>query len=545
MNIVLPSLGDIDEVEVTEICVAVGDDVGSEDPIIVIESDKASMEVPAGGAGTVVELHIAVGDRLVEGAVIGVLTALASAQGHAEIVEPPPEKTPAAPSSVEPSDVIEQVVAPIFEPQTVQILVPDLGDIEQVEVIEVAAKAGAEVTPGDLLVVLESDKASMEIPAEVTGRLLEVSVAVGDQVVAGSLLALAEISGAQADTKSETNASAGESEMPLVPAPAAPSTIAPKPEVSADLPSGPSPAGRRQVYAGPATRRLAREIGVILEQVAGSGKRGRVTKDDVKAWAKARLNQPAAAPALSGEGIPPLPVVDFSKFGDIEEIPLSRIQKQVAVNMHRSWVNIPHVTQHAQADIDDLEAFRQSLKVEAQGRGVKLSPLPFIIKAVCHTLSEHAKLNGSVSADGEHLVLKHFINIGIAVDTPDGLVVPVIRGADQLGIWALAEQAQTLADKARNKKLALDDLSGGTFTISSLGALGGTGFTPIINAPEVGILGIGQAALQPIWQGEGFAPRLQLPLSLSYDHRVINGTDGGRFVVTLTQMLADIRRLVL
>lgn len=299
------------------------------------------------------------------------------------------------------------------------------------------------------------------------------------------------------------------------------------------------------VYAGPATRRLAREIGVQLRQVTGTGNRGRITKDDVKAWAKVRLNEPTFVAGPGASGLPELPTVDFGKFGDIEEVPLSRIQKQVAANMHRSWVNIPHVTQHAEANIEDLEAFRQTMKAEAQARGIKLSPLPFIIKAVCQTLQTHPKLNGSVSADGEHLVFKSYINVGIAVDTPDGLVVPVIRGADRLGIWALAEKAQELAEKARSKKLALDDLSGGSFTISSLGALGGTGFTPIINAPEVAILGVGKSVVKPIWQHDGFAPFLHLPLSLSYDHRVINGTDGGRFMVTLTELLGDIRRLAL
>jgi pyruvate dehydrogenase E2 component (dihydrolipoamide acetyltransferase) len=257
------------------------------------------------------------------------------------------------------------------------------------------------------------------------------------------------------------------------------------------------------------------------------------------------LNEPASVAGPGSAGLPALPTVDFGKFGEIEEVPLSRIQKQVAANMHRSWVNIPHVTQHAEANIADLEVFRQTMKAEAQARGVKLSPLPFIIKAVCHTLQAHPKLNGSVSANGELLVLKSYINVGIAVDTPDGLVVPVIRGADQLGIWALAEKAQELAEKARSKKLALDDLSGGSFTISSLGALGGTGFTPIINAPEVAILGVGKSVVKPIWQNDGFAPSLHLPLSLSYDHRVINGTDGGQFMVTLTELLGDIRRLAL
>jgi pyruvate dehydrogenase E2 component (dihydrolipoamide acetyltransferase) len=540
LNIVLPSLGDIDEVEVTEICVAVGDVVGAEDSVIVIESDKASMEVPAGHQGTVTELHISVGDMLSEGAVIGSLSESEEATTAESAAEPAPQdaRVESEPEQ-SPNDAID--AAPAGGQQTVQILVPDLGDIEQVEVIEVAGQPGTVVSPGDLLVVLESDKASMEIPIEVSGMLLEINVAVGDQVSAGSLLALARLDAPQ-QPPTETAAQLETAPQP-VPS-ASPATEAKPPQDSSPSQSRRS-GGDATVYAGPATRRLAREIGVPLKQVLGSGNRGRVTKDDVKAWAKAKLNQPANSPSSGSSALPALPEVDFTKFGSVEEVPLSRIQKQVAANMHRSWVNIPHVTQHAQADIDDMELFRQSMKAEAQTRGVKLSPLPFIIKAVCHALAAHPKLNGSVSADGENLVFKHYINVGIAVDTPEGLVVPVLRGADQLGIWALAEKAQELAEKARTKKLALDDLSGGTFTISSLGALGGTGFTPIINAPEVAILGVGQSGVQPVWRGEGFEPRLQLPLSLSYDHRVINGTDGGHFMVTLAELLGDIRLLTL
>ncbi|MBL6709024.1 MAG: dihydrolipoyllysine-residue acetyltransferase [Pseudomonadales bacterium] len=541
MNIVLPSLGDIEEVEVTEICVAVSDVVGADDPIIVIESDKASMEVPAGNAGTIVEISVALGDQLGEGAIIGKLDT-ASTEGADSAAGPTSQQSDDTgnPSAAKDSEPSEQ--ARVGGQQVVQISVPDLGDIDEVEVIEVAAIAGSQVAPGDLLVVLESDKASMEIPAEVTGVLLEVNVAVGDQVSAGSLLATASIEGALQDDVMAEDCPSQEGET-LAAAPSQPAAAMPEPASEDNM--APAAAAGRQIYAGPATRRLAREIGVPLEQVEGSGNRGRVTKDDVKAWAKARINQPAMTSTPVTSGIPHVPAVDFAKFGDVEEQPLTRIQKQVALNMQRSWLNIPHVTQHANADIEDLESFRQSIKVEAQNQGIKLSPLPFIIKAVCQTLAAHPKLNGSLSADGENLVVKHYTNIGIAVDTPEGLVVPVIRGADQLGILALAGKAQELAEKARSKKLALDDLSGGTFTISSLGNIGGTGFTPIINAPEVAILGVGKSVIQPVWQEGAFEPRLQLPLSLSYDHRVINGVDGGNFMVTLTALLADIRRLAL
>lgn len=547
MNILLPSLGDIDEVEVTEICVAVGDSVNADDSVIVIESDKASMEVPAGGNGTITEIQVQLGDRLSDGAIIGVL----AESDAADLPSSPEPEAAAAPEPTGPA-VAETASQPAGKEnaqeaatalQTVQILVPDLGDIEQVEVIEVAAQAGATVSPGDLLVVLESDKASMEIPAEITGELLEISVSVGDQVSSGSLLAVAQIAGSASAEPASAVVTSPAAEQILANEAPAPTQVAVAPPVPTPAPAAPS--STAAIYAGPATRRLAREIGVRLEDVQGSGNRGRITKDDVKQWAKTRLTQAPSAVQQGSVGIAPLPIVDFAKFGEIDEVPLSRIQKQVAANMQRSWQNIPHVTQHGQADIDDLEAFRLQMKAQAESRGIKLTPLPFIIKAVCHALAQHPKLNGSVGADGEHLVYKRYTNIGIAVDTPDGLVVPVIRGADQLGIWALAEKAQELADKARTKKLALDDLSGGTFTISSLGPIGGTGFTPIINAPEVAILGVAKATVQPVWQGEAFQPRLQLPLSLSYDHRVINGTDGGNFMATLTELLADIRRLTL
>ena len=446
MNIVLPSLGDIDEVEVTEICVTVGDVVSAEDTIIVIESDKASMEVPAGHQGTVTELHISVGDMLSEGAAIGSLSESEEATTAESAAEPAPQdaRVESEPEQ-SPNDAI--VAVPASGQQTVQILVPDLGDIEQVEVIEVAGQPGTVVSPGDLLVVLESDKASMEIPIEVSGTLLEINVAVGDQVSAGSLLAMAQV---EIQLTSDTEMAAQPESVPEAALAGTPANAA-KPSQDASPSQLRRSGNDATVYAGPATRRLAREIGVPLEHVSGSGNRGRITKDDVKAWAKAKLNQAANTPSSLGSALPVLPEVDFAKFGSVEEEPLSRIQKQVAANMHRSWVNIPHVTQHAQADIDDLELFRHSMKAEAQTRGVKLSPLPFIIKAVCHTLAAHPKLNGSVSADGENLVLKHYINVGIAVDTPEGLVVPVIRGADQLGIWALAERHRSWQRKPAPK----------------------------------------------------------------------------------------------
>ncbi|MGK0223680.1 MAG: pyruvate dehydrogenase E2 component (dihydrolipoamide acetyltransferase), partial [Limisphaerales bacterium] len=328
-------------------------------------------------------------------------------------------------------------------------------------------------------------------------------------------------------------------EVPVVNADSVPSTPIGPQETQ---PSAPLKAASSQVYAGPATRRLARELGVDLSQVEGSGQRKRIVKDDVKAFVKNQLTQKAS---VTGVGLPAVASIDFAKFGEVELVKLSRIRQRGADNLHRSWVNLPHVTQHDEADISDLEDFRKALKSQAEERGVRLTPLAFIVKTVCKALQEHPEFNSSLHDDRQHLVVKNYINIGMAVDTPEGLVVPVIRGADSKDIWTLCEDIASLSEKARTKKLGLDDLSGGTFTISSLGSLGGTGFTPIVNAPEVAILGVAKMAIKPVWRDESFEPRKMLPLSLSYDHRVINGADGGRFMQRLTQLLGDIRHLAL
>jgi pyruvate dehydrogenase E2 component (dihydrolipoamide acetyltransferase) len=576
LDVRVPNLGDIDEVEVTELCVSVGDLVGENDPIIVIESDKASMEVPAGVAGVIQSFAISLGDVVGEGSLIAHISADAEEIGAESGTQKPSvdeSKTEAltadvgAPASV--SDVAASTAdeSPSSKNQRkdLDVLVPDLGDIDEVEVIEIGIAVGDSVSAGDLLLVLESDKASMEIPAEVGGVVMKLAVAVGDQVSAGSLIAviattdagnvaLVSENNAGPDSSSkETKHEPKEEKTESVDAKGATNAPTKKPEASpspAETAAASSSAVDKNIYAGPAVRRLARELGVDLAAITGTGNRGRLTKDDVKAYVKRQLKQESVgsgsgAGVTGGAGIPAVPEIDFSRFGEIDAVPLSRIQKQVAVNMHRSWLNVPHVTQHGKADITELEAFRKGLKPEAAARELSLTPLAFLVKACCHALEAYPKFNSSLHSDGSQIIVKKYVHIGIAVDTPGGLVVPVIRDANKMGIWQLCEAIGSLAEKARNKKLAMDDLSGGTFTISSLGAIGGTGFTPIVNTPEVAILGVANSAMEPVWEGAEFSPKLMLPLSLSYDHRVINGVDGGQFMLLLSQILGDIRRLAL
>ncbi len=574
MDVRVPNLGDIDEVEVTELCVSVGDLVGENDPIIVIESDKASMEVPAGVAGVIQSFAISLGDVVGEGSLIAHISVdteetVAESETQKLSVDESKTETPIAdvgsPASV--SDVAastaDESPSSTNQKKDLDVLVPDLGDIDEVEVIEIGIAVGDSVSAGDLLLVLESDKASMEIPAEVGGEVIKLAVAVGDQVSAGSLIAViattdagnvalvSENSAGLGSKSKQTKRESKEDKTESVDAKGATNAPTKKPEASpslAETAAASASAVDKNIYAGPAVRRLARELGVDLAAITGTGNRGRLTKDDVKIYVKSQLKQESAgsgAGVTGGAGIPAVPEIDFSRFGEIEAVPLSRIQKQVAVNMHRSWLNVPHVTQHGKADITELEAFRKGLKPEAAARELSLTPLAFLVKACCHALEAYPKFNSSLHSDGSQIIVKKYMHIGIAVDTPGGLVVPVIRDANKMGIWQLCEAIGSLAEKARNKKLAMDDLSGGTFTISSLGAIGGTGFTPIVNTPEVAILGVANSAMEPVWEGAEFSPKLMLPLSLSYDHRVINGVDGGQFMLLLSQILSDIRRLAL
>ena len=425
-----------------------------------------------------------------------------------------------------------------------EVGIPDIGDAEDVEVIEICVSSGDEVAENDALIVIESEKASMEVPAPFAGAVAEVLVALGDKLNTGDPVArvIAAEGGATPDADREV---AADREAAAVEDPEPPRDARPAPAPAAVAtptvaPPATSPSADATVYAGPAVRRLARELGVDLAQVAGSGVRGRIARDDVKAHVKQAL---ATAPAAAGPA--PMPAVDFSRFGEVEVVPLSRVQARGAANLHRAWQHVAHVTQHDDADVTDLEAFRATLKDEAALRGVKLSPLPFIVKACVIALGEHPRFNASLDPTATALIHKRYHRIGIAVDTEHGLVVPVVRDADRLGIFALAEEIGRLSAAARSRGLKPEELQGGTFTVSSLGALGGTGFTPIVNAPEVAILGVGRLATRPVWDGGAFAPRQLLPLSLSYDHRAINGAEAGRFVATVRTLLADLRRLAL
>ena len=424
------------------------------------------------------------------------------------------------------------------------VAIPDIGDAEDVEVIEICVAPGDAVAENDALIVIESDKASMEVPAPFAGLVGEILVALGDQVNAGDVILRMDATEAEQATADGT--ASGTEDIAATEDGASQSTEPPPNTAEAPLEPAPQPQatptatsdGAARVYAGPAVRRLARELGVDLVAVTGSGDHGRIVKDDVKAFVKQTL---AAPPA----GLAPLPQVDFSRFGPIEAAPLSRVRARGAANLHRSWQHVVHVTQHEDVDITDLEAFRASLRDEAGARNVKLTPLPFIVKACIHALKAHPQFNASLDASITSLILKRYYHVGIAVDTDDGLVVPVVRDADTLGTFDLAAEIERLSAAAREKKLKPDDLQGGSFTVSSLGAIGGTGFTPIVNAPEVAILGVARLDTRPLWNGAEFRPRKVLPLSLSYDHRAINGAEAGRFVADLRQLLEDIRRLAL
>ncbi|MCY3811548.1 MAG: 2-oxo acid dehydrogenase subunit E2 [Gammaproteobacteria bacterium] len=419
------------------------------------------------------------------------------------------------------------------------VLIPDIGDAEDVEVIEICVGVGDSVGENDALIVIESDKASMEVPAPFAGTVTEVLVALGDHVNTGDPIIRVDAAEAVAAPPPEpmqtpaAPVAVAEDASPATPEPV---VAAPAPAVEPRVVDGVG----AKVYAGPAVRRLARELGVDLTAVPGTGANGRIVKDDVKTFVKKVLNAPPTAPGLA-----PMPEIDFSRFGKIDTVPLSRIRARGAANLHRSWQHVVHVTQHDEADVTDLEAFRAAVRDEASGLGIKLTPLPFIVKASVHVLKRHPPFNASLDAAVTSLILKRYYNIGMAVDTDDGLVVPVIRNADALGIYELAEESTRLAAAAREGKLKPDEIQGASFTVSSLGAIGGTGFTPVVNAPEVAILGVARLATRPVWDGTAFRPREMLPLSLSYDHRAINGAEAGRFVTDLVATLGDIRRLAL
>ena len=537
-QVMVPDLSGAEDVDVIEVLVKVGDTIAEGDSLIALETDKASMEVPAPKGGVVKAVHISEGGKVNEGDLLldlEVAGAAPVAAPTAAAPAPASEPAPAAaPAAVPVSGGIESV------------LVPDLSGATDVDVIEVLVKEGDTLAEGDSLIALETDKASMEVPAPKGGIVKSMKIKEGDKVNEGDLLLELEVVGAAPAPAPAAEAPAAAAPAAAAPA-AAPAPAPAKAAASTDLVA--LEQKNRSVHAGPAVRAIAREFGVDLTLVSGSGRKGRIVKEDVQAYVKGALKKLAEAPAggtvTGGSGIPAIPAVDFSKFGEIEKVKLGKIDKITRDNMSRCWLNIPHVTQFDDADITELEAFRKEMKEEAAKQGVKLTPLPFLIKAAAVCLSRHQKFNASLDADGEHIVYKKYVNIGIAVDTPNGLMVPVIKDADKKSIYELSTEANELAGKAKDRKLKPNEMQGACFTISSLGGIGGTGFTPIVNAPEVAILGVSKADIKPRWNGKEFEPRLMLPLCLSYDHRAINGGDAGRFLTEMNGLLSDVRRLLL
>ncbi|BBF02042.1 TPA: pyruvate dehydrogenase complex dihydrolipoyllysine-residue acetyltransferase [Haemophilus influenzae] len=540
-QIQIPDIGS-DEVTVTEVMVNVGDTISVDQSIINVEGDKASMEVPAPEAGVVKEILVKVGDKVSTGTPMLVLEAAGTA---------PVADAPTAPAADEPTAPVV-ATAPTAS-AIVEVNVPDIGG-DEVNVTEIMVAVGDTITEEQSLITVEGDKASMEVPAPFGGVVKEILVKSGDKVSTGSLIMRFEVPGAAPAASASDSASA-----PQAAAPAAAAT-AQAPQSNNNV-SGLSQeqveASTGYAHATPVIRRLAREFGVNLDKVKGTGRKGRIVKEDIEAYVKTAVKayESGATAQATGNGVAngaglgllPWPKVDFSKFGEIEEVELSRINKISGANLHRNWVIIPHVTHFDKADITDLEAFRkeQNALAEKQKLGVKITPVVFIMKAVAKALEAYPRFNSSITEDAQRLILKKYINIGVAVDTPNGLVVPVFKNVNKKGIIELSRELMEVSKKAREGKLTASDMQGGCFTISSLGGIGTTHFAPIVNAPEVAILGVSKSSMEPVWNGKEFAPRLILPMSLSFDHRVIDGADGARFISYLGSVLADLRRLVM
>lgn len=574
----VPDIGSSDPVDVIEVSVKKGDSVEAEDTIVVLESDKASLEVPCPKAGTVLELKVKAGDQVKEGDPLLELDVAGEDGGEADIAaEAAPTEESVADEQAGRSDFSRENdsadndgadAAPAPKGGTRTVPAPDLGDIDEAEIIEINVAEGDSVEAEQTILVIESDKASLEVPCPEAGTVKKLLVKVGDKIGTGTdLLELETAGGGQSDGSDgeEKSSDKGASEKPAEKKEAS-EKAASKQDGAAkssgprksDLDEKPSEAGRQNVppetpersqgkpsasvHAGPAVRKLARETGIDLADVAPSGPKERILKEDVHALIKQRLENP---PAAAGGGAPDLPEIDFSEFGPVERQELNKLRKVAARNLHRSWVTIPHVTQFDEADITELEAFRKSQNKALEKEGVKLTMLAFLVKACANALREFPRFNSSLEVSGEALIMKDYVHIGIAVDTPNGLVVPVIRDADKKGLKDIALEMGELAGKARDRKLSPADMKGATFSISSLGGIGGTAFTPIVNWPEVAILGVSRSDTKPVWDGKAFQPRLTLPLSLSYDHRVIDGADAARFTSYLSQLLSDMRRALL
>jgi len=531
IDIKVPDIGDYKDIPVIEVLVKAGDQIEKEQSIVVLESDKATMDVPSSHSGVVKEVKVKIGDNLSQGSVVITLeegSATTAAPAQASAATPAPASPPASGS------------API------EIKVPDIGDYKDVPVIEVLVKAGDRVEKEQSIVVLESDKATMDVPSSYSGVVKEVKVKIGDNLSQGSVVLIL-----QADSSGSVAAPAAAPVAPTAPV-SKPAAVEP-PVVRAPAPppiSNPAPVVDASLsHASPSVRKFARELGVTVHQVKGSGPKGRITQEDVQAFVKAAMSGGAGSPAASSGGslgglnLIPWPKVDFAKFGEIERQPLNRIKKMTAANLGRNWVMIPAVTYHEDADVTDLEAFRVETNKDNEKKGVKITMLAFLMKAAVAALKKHPEFNSSL--DGDDLILKKYFNIGFAADTPTGLVVPVIKNVDKKGIFEIAKETSELAALARDGKLKPDQMQGASFTISSLGGIGGTYFSPIVNAPEVAILGVSKAAMKPVWDGKQFVPRLICPLSLSADHRVIDGALATRFNLYIAQLLADFRRATL
>lgn len=548
-SLTVPDLGGAEQVEVIEILVVAGDSVMAEDGLIVLETDKATMEIPSPLAGTISSISISVGDKLSEGDQYGEIETSSTgpiAEPESETVEKPSavvaqQSEQAAEISVDSDDATQESKA--VASQLEIITVPDLGGSENVEVIELLVNVGEDVDSEQPVLTLETDKASMEIPAGKSGRVEKILLTLGDKVSVGDpmleLMVTAQTTapstGSEANDKKEKNIEKENITTEAAQKPNVPVT----PEKSSPS-SNHSISSSTTIHAGPAVRKLAREFGVDLALVKGTGSRGRITKDNVQDHVKSALQNPTVV----GSGIPKVAEIDFSKFGETETSPLNKIKLATAKNMTAAWLNAPQVTQFDQADITELEAFRKNVNA-APDTQQKLSAVPFVMKAIAVAMKEFPQFSASLSADGQSLIYKKYIHIGVAVDTPNGLLVPVIRDVDKKSITQIAQDLNDKAQKARAGKLGLADMQGGCFSVSSLGGIGGTAFTPIVNAPEVAILGLSRAEVKPMWNGSDFVPKLMLPLSLSYDHRVIDGAEAARFSQRLASLLGDIRRLVL
>lgn len=543
LQITVPDLGDFSDVEIIEVLVSPGDTVAAEDGLITLETDKAAMDVPAPADGVIESLSVSVGDSVSQGDVIGEMTTAGAGEAESE-AEAEAAEVPAEGDAPTPSEATDSAGNGLAGGEQT-LVVPDIGDFADVEVIEVHVSEGDTISVDDSLVTLETDKAAMDVPATAGGTVKQVLVKPGDTVSQGSAVVIVDaVAATPADTQTTKPPPVAVAAEPAKPAPAKAAVQTPPAArpAKAELPPI-DEAGFSRAHAGPSVRKLARELGVNLAQVKGSGPKERILHDDVKAFVKAVME--SGGPAASGAAsLPEVPSFDYAKFGDVDVQPLTRIQKISGPRLQASWINLPHVTQHDLADITDLEARRQELKGPAKERGIGLTPLAFIMKACIAALKEFPKVNASLSDDGNSLVYKQYYHLGFAADTENGLVVPVIHDADRMDVYELATALGELSLAARDGKLKVDKMQGASFTISSLGGIGGTAFTPIVNAPEVAILGVSRSSMQPVWNGSEFEPRLMLPLSFSYDHRVIDGAYAVRFTTFLSQALSDVDKLL-